>query len=387
MNNALMHVNFHLLRQQQLGNDYTHIEAESVDDYINIVIQDLVKERTNNQGVQEGKSNLLTEQYYEGLEPLIRTKSITQLQTYPFNNKGRVVNLNTISTDTGERFIARGSLVSGTLYRIVTFNTGDDFSNIGSDNQPSDVFTARGVSPYQPINRSAGFVIRDHTGVYIPDARDLDAGVAYTMLEGSVTFALADIGVEGITVDGVVRIPNTNLVADLTIDKGSTFVINTLLTPLTWSNCSIIENLDEGDTYYKFIGSSSKVDYSNGRTPVTKLVKNRLVRARNVEEHLNHSRGTVISSPLSHMEGGNLIVYQNADTNGIPINERFTINEVVVRYYKKPNVVSSVRNIDCDLDEIDHPEILRRAVELSTAANASQNNATIVANNNKTDVI
>lgn len=386
MDIRLMHIQFHALRQKKLGNDYTHLTDEAVDDTLNMVIEDTTRIKSSDEEVQEGQTNGLTERYYQGLETLIRTVNITQLQPYAFNPSGRVVDLDSIGKTVGNRFSAVGTLKSGNLYRIVTFNTGDDFSNVGAYNEQAFTFTAKGVAQYQPINRTAGYVIRNSQGLYITDTRDLEAGVSYTVLEGSLTYALADITTEGITVDGVTRIPNVNLIQNLVIDKDSTFIVHNNLTPSAWTNCSILENLSDGDIYYKFISSSATVDYSTGSTPASKIVKCRLYKARNIETILNHSRGSVISSPVSHIEGRKLVVYQNKDVRGVPVNEKFIILNVSVRYYKKPNVVSLTRNINCDLEEIDHPMIVRNAVELSTAASATQNFQTLASENAKLNV-
>lgn len=387
MDIRLMHIDFHALSQQKLGNDYTHLEHETVDDFINLEIANFIRIKTNNKAVQDGQSNSTTEMYYEGLETLIRSVKISQLPRYLYNGIGKVADLNAIGRATGIRFSASGSLKSGSLYRILSYTTGDDFTAVGGTNEVGAVFSANAEATFQPSDRSVGFVIRTPEGTYIADASALKAGVAYTLLEGNVTYTLASIGVNSITVDGVVKKPNDNIIADLLIDKGSTFVVNEDIVPGAWINSSVLENLDVGDTFYKFISSSSVVDFGTPTTTATMLSKNRLIMARDIETHLNNSRGTVTSAPLSHIEGEKLIVYDNISDKRVPIHEKFTIVEVVVRYYKKPNTVSLLRGIDCDLSEIDHDLIVRNAVELASAASVAQNFNTLSNQNQKDKVI
>ena len=62
-----MHIYFDLLRQERLGNDHTHIGSEMKDDFLNMSIDDMIRLKTANPIIQEEQSNVITEQYYEGL--------------------------------------------------------------------------------------------------------------------------------------------------------------------------------------------------------------------------------------------------------------------------------------------------------------------------------
>lgn len=55
----------------------------------------------------------------------------------------------------GETPITSGSLEVGKLYKINTYVTGDDFSNVGGTNETGNVFTATGTTPTVWTNGSA----------------------------------------------------------------------------------------------------------------------------------------------------------------------------------------------------------------------------------------
>lgn len=378
-----MHITFHQLRQANLGNDYTHLVSESVDDLLNMSINDFIRLKTNNTTIQEVQSNISTEQYYEGLENLIRTSEISILKPYPYNDMGVVIDLHSLNIAGSDKYKASGTLLTGAKCKILVYNNSDNFTNVGGQNVVGDVFTVQGVSTFQPSNRSVGYVLIDADRSYITDSSDLLAGKAYTVLNGSITFAQSDLRFRGVTVDGVTYIDGQNLSSDLIINSGSTFIINDILTPTTWSNTSILQILNVGDEFYKLISSSSIVNYGAGNRNVLVQSPNRLYKSRDVNNYLAHGRGTVISSPISHMEGGELIVYQNQNSDIVPVNERFSINKVLIKYYKKPNIVSLNQNVDCDLNEIDHPAIVRKAVELSSAADVARNYQYIGDNNQR----
>ena len=382
-----MHINFHLLRKQNLGNDYTHLQSEAIDDLLNIVINDFIRLKINNPDIQEGQANLLVDQYYEGLESLIRTAEVTALRTYPFNTMGKVVDLHSINAIGSNKYSASGTLISGTTCKMLAYQTGDDFTNLNGDNSTGAVFKVVGDATYQPSSMSSGYVLGDSNNNFIAGTATLKAGESYTVHTGTITFDNDTMGTLGVTVDGITYINGVNLTTDLVINSGSTFIINDTLTPSTWTNATVIEVINADDEYYKLISSVSEINYSIQGTPTNIMAPNRTYKSRDVDLYLAHGRGTVLSSPISHLEGGELVVYENQNSELAPIHERFSITKVYVKYYKKPNTVSLSQGIDCDLNEIDHDEIVRKAVELSTAADTATNFQYLEANNRKNSTI
>ncbi len=65
--------------------------------------------------------------------------------------------------------IISGTLTVGKTYRITTFVTSDDFSNVGGTNVSGDVFVATGTTPTTWTNSSSLIRLRDTTTIYALD--------------------------------------------------------------------------------------------------------------------------------------------------------------------------------------------------------------------------
>lgn len=83
--------------------------------------------------------------------------------------------------------LTSGTLVTGSVYKIVTFVAGDDFSNLGATNVTGNIFTATGTTPTTWTNGSS---VRLYDYGYIDGLTtllDADANVIDVTSVGSIT--------------------------------------------------------------------------------------------------------------------------------------------------------------------------------------------------------
>jgi hypothetical protein len=110
-------------------------------------------------------------------------------------------------------------------------------------------------------------------------------------------------------------------------------------------------------------------------TSERKVAPNRLYRGEHIDLALySPYEGTNYDSPLSQLVGRILYVYENP---------KFSVEEVLVDYIRKPATVSSLFGVDCDLPEESQLTVVDRTVEYIAALLGDQRYATLKEQNNK----
>jgi len=377
-----------LLLHKVNSNVYNSIGDEEWCDILNTTITEFVRSKCYDPA-DNNRDDYEIRNYYEGIQSLIRNKTFHNPANYEFYQNSRYANLSDLNDISGSRFVCKPNIKSGFKYRIVTKYGSDNFTSIGAtENIAGEIFIAKFVSSVQPTMYSGtgGTVLRYGLNAYTTNGSNLYAGVNYIVLKGTVTFPIGYankviLNGKSYYLTGGLQNRTTNLVAT----AEDTFVIYQEYTT-QWSGYSILEEQTDNAIYFKYISSTSEISYNCGNINNVKTVANRLVKSDFIEQHLNHSRGAMISSPLVILENNNVVVFHNKNLSNVKLNERFDINSITVKYIKKPNEVSVSANIDCDLDEIVHEQIVREAVN-SLNASVSNENYTALKNEQISKVV
>lgn len=294
--------------------------------------------------------------------------------------------------------ISSGNLIAGRSYKIVTPGA-TVLSSFGiSTNLPNKVFTYNPAnvefeveSPNYALTILEGYkyeiLVADGISFTPYGAASNDVGTIFTATEDHTFSSATDKNtvlrvISGLPEwDGVTTVLpiNSEDVLHL-ISSTSRIATNCILNSGTLTkgnyykviNAGTISNLTLfGSTFntvekgYIFLCTTTGVPNwatSNVQLAEYRTSINRLVIASDVDNFLNHSYGTVISSPICIMINNNLRVYHN---------NKFEIEEVIVRYLRPPAKIDSNANIDCDLDLLVQDIIVDKAVSYIAATFSS----------------
>ena len=363
-----------LLLQQINSNIFASITDEEWCDVLNMTIEEFVRKRSFDPK-DSNRDNYELINYSVGLQSLIRTHKFQFPKDYLNFTDGYYGNLLSLDNIQGQGYISHIPIQSGLLYRIVKLYGADDFKVVGANaNEEGELFIAYFNASVNPT-LSTPAVLLYNTDVYITHSTtNLKAGITYSVLKGTVTFP---IGYSlKVTVNGVdywLTGTSQNRISNMVLSTGDTFVIHATYSA-QWSNYSILEEKVNNGGFFEYISSKSNIVYiCNGKTNIRRDVPNRFTKVKDIEHIRLESRGAVISSPICMLHNNNIVVFGNSSLTHLEESRRYTIQDIILTYYKKPNVVSVSANVNCDLDEAVHSEIVRKAVDTLNATTEGAN--------------
>jgi hypothetical protein len=364
-----------LLLQRNNSNIHQYLQDEEWCDAINITISEFVRKHTYDPR-DSNRDNYDIVKHSDGLQSLIRTSSFDNPKAYINFVDGYYANLKSLDNDvTG--YLSIAPLKSGLEYRIVTLNGSDSFISVGATyNNEGEIFTCNFVASETPVLNASGTILRYDTDRYTTHSTtSLRAGVVYTINQGSVTFPVGyTLKVVANGNDYYLAGANQNRTIPLVLTVGDTFMIYEEYTT-QWSGYSILEEMSYNSKFFKYISSKSDISYTcDGASTIVEDVPNRLVKVKDIENFRLRSRGSITKTPMCVLHNSNLVVFSNESLPYVDDNAKYTIDKIKVTYYKKPNQVSISANVDCDLDDIVHEEIVRKTVDTLLASKTSQYN-------------
>jgi len=388
-----MHIGLDLalrLNQSQL---YNKLLAEEKDyllnrQILNMILDDVNREIKPNDVI----TNSDIRNFYSIIGPLIISESRRD-----FINGDKYIDISLPKNTTAE--IRSGQLISGRSYKLINPGT-TDLANFGlQNNYVGSVFT------FSPADR-----------VYSTDDNvtwqlNLNIGWTYEILRlDEVSFtgygaSANQVGVQftsnatATLTHNAMRETRLRVVAGLPAWQGNTALLPNksfdVLQHLTSrslidTNCTIGQGALTKGNFYRVTAAGTIVGLTGFGSAYDKVevgyvflctesgtplwasssvtvaeyrqAENRLVIYTDIDGMLNHSYGTVISSPLCVLMDNKLRVYHN---------NKFRIFEVRIDYIRPPIRIDSVSNIDCDLDELIHPDIVDKTANYAAATFAA----------------
>ena len=365
-----------MLLQRVNSNVYQSILTEEWEDMINMTIDEYVRKHSFDPQ-DSNRDNYEIINSSEGLQTLIRTIKVEYPSKYLNFTDGYYVNLASLGNILNAGYISHVPIKSGFLYRIVKLYGADTFVSVGATNNVNgELFTANFTASASPtlLASGDGTILSYNGDKYTTHTTsNLRAGISYNVGLGTVTFAVGYA--LKITADGVdywLAGANQNRATNLILSAGSTFVIHDEYSA-QWADYSILEELGASEVFFKYISSKTDIEYDcKGVTTLRKDAGNRIIKVKDLEDFRRTNRSMQISSPLCILHNNNLVVFSNESLD-VPVDKIFTIRNIILTYYKRPNRVSVTSNINCDLDEIVHEEIVRKTVDSMVAAISSPN--------------
>lgn len=398
-------LNMHIRLDEHLNNVSSNLRQvilpEHKDDFLNMTISEFVRQRVFNPPSEKSDGHIVNNSY-SGIQTLIRNFSFTAPATFPHYADTVSVDFNTIATSAGGvGYISKPTnalpFTMGRMYNVVTLYSADNLSAYGSSDPTvqGETFTAIGATWITPSTFASTSILRYSGNQYHTGASGaLSMGRFYTVQQGSITFTAAQIVSPGITVwnstyNGLAVIYNSNIATDLVLSAGDSFMINGAYdtTPLTgWTAGSILKEVSTTDEYLHYISARATTNYTCNNVNSSKIVPVRLVSIDEFESFLYYGHGSAKSSPLGVIINNNLIVSHTANNTSISSGNRFSISNVDLTYYKKPNEVSLAGNVDCDLEPSVHEFIVRTTAE-SLAASIKAGNFELLKANKQESIL
>jgi hypothetical protein len=374
------------------SNLYNKLLKEEKDYILNRVIVDLINEQIApiNQP-QETLSYDQIRNWYKFINPLIRDLSYKE-----FVNRGKFIEID-LPKNTYVP-ISSGSLVTGRSYRIVTAGA-TNLSTFGINaNYPNAIFTyPKHIIEFvnDPPNYNLTIIQGYKYEILYADGVSFTGHGAFSNEVGTIFTATSNNTFTSATNKGT----KLRVISGLPAWDGITTVIPTNSDDIFHyytskskiaTNCIIASGQLTKGNYYKVVNAGTvanltsfgseynivEVGYvflctttgvpawatSNVQLAEYREAINRLVIATDVDNFLDHSYGTVISSPICALVDNKLRVYHN---------NKFEISDVDIMYLRPPATIDHVSNVDCDLDPIVHPSIVDKAINYIAATFAS----------------
>jgi len=386
MNINEMHIGLELALQELNSNLYNTFQHEEKDYLLNRTIEDFVravvlKEENN---VRNFISYTDIQKYYEMINPFIRDISIGFTN---YQSEGFVEGFIPQENEIGELTAEEDFLVDGAKYLIVTagdtplasfgyFDSGnqsnnDEFiCNIDEIDLSVDTLDIYKGEKYRIVNNPGGgdftsygaitnepgeeFIVNQDVALDLTAATDdirlkpLIKLPAWTGVSDTVIRCIDDIGIFGfISSESLVAcgLPITS--GELTKDKY--YVILTAGT----TNLKVYTGFGTGGNdvgvVFKCLLTGTPTWAGGTRLYEISNNPNRLVKYHDKGAFLNHSYGTVISSPISTLINNKLRVYHD---------NKFSIYGLKLQYVKTPVVVNYNEGIDCNLPKPLHGKIV-----------------------------
>lgn len=387
MNILQMHISLDEMLNNLTSNVKDRIYPEVKDDFLNAEIREYVAKNSYRPPADKIDGEQI-KQSYRGLKNLLRSFEYVSPPTYSDYERCRYVAFDSIVINsTDPVYLSKPDsdtpITAGYKYQILQKYSGDDFTTYGAtsdENVEGGVFIANfATAPIQPTTFANTTVLSYGYANYISGASgDLESGVLYTVVNGTIVFTADDITGKGITVynddyDGTTLIYNVNTAQDLTLTAGDKFIINDeKTTTLTdWQNGSVLKQLSTNDAFFEYVSARAKVQFNCSGETKTKTVPVGLVELHAFEHYRSFAHGSAINRPLAAIENNKLILGYTLGDVRIATEKQFDITNVYLTYIKQPATVSLDGNVDCDLDVIVHDSIIKgAATALASAINS-----------------
>lgn len=387
-----MHIGIDLGLQILNSNLFNKLEPQGKDYFLNRVIGNMVSEQSNLDIKDTSNSDSYNDikLYSSLLQPLIKIQQLDKTSS--------VDGYDSISLPKDISPVISGKLYNGRTYKVIIAGT-TDLTSYGAASNPAVV--------------GATFTCNIPT----LDATALIIGCKYRILTVS--------GSTYTTVGAINNMVDTEFIATDTT-AGGTGTVQPLDTIPSWDGITSLDFVSS-DSLYEFISSYSNVDYSQefsigalkkgvtykivtggtivgltafgsssntvesgymftctvAGTPTwstsgvsmiaTKTIVNRLVKVQDIQNFLKTSYGNSITSPLSTMSDGKLLVYHD---------NKITINTITIVYARQFTKIDSQNNIDCELPVNYHGKIVDNTVQFIMAYTGNPNYQAVL-NENK----
>lgn len=386
MNIAKMHIGIELALQELNSNLYNTLQHEEKDYILNRVIENFIRAVALDEK-NEIRSILSIEdikRYYETINPFIRDEIIGHINyqsegyveglipsanivgelTNLFLRNGVTYRIQTagitdltpfgydLTQEAGDEFICNTTEITsiadldifkGEIYRIINNPDGHDFTQYGAEsNEPGSEFrvnadttiTSGDIVTLKPILRKA-----------IASLGDIE-------LDPTELVAVDNVGYfELISSQSLVSCGNPITSGELTKDEYYVVLVNGTTDLSGYGAYNPGDN--DVNLVFKCINTGTPSWAGSTRLMKIKKVGNRLIKYNDKAAFLQHSYGTVITSPVSTMINNRLRVFHD---------KKFSIYGIQLQHVKIPNEVDYNNSIDCNLPASIHGKLVDWAV-------------------------
>lgn len=386
MNIEYMHIGIDLGLQAINSNVFGKLQRQEKDYFINTVTQEFVKAvlLDEKNTVFDLVSYSDIRKYYEVLQVYIRDE-----QLYKIDSLGNGYVLGALPSSITITSITEGVLYDGVTYKVIIDGT-TDLSTFGYKTQPviGETFTCNideqtGTS-ISIVSGEKYRIINAHTGVFTSvGATDNYPGTEFTATSDDTIIGGVSTVIQNLTKApdwaDTTLIPTSDIGYYMNIKSSSSVIKGSPITSggLTIGKKYIVDTVgstslatvggvitpDEG---YIFACTSSDSLTWTGGTILYEIDdnKNRLVKAQDVDDFLQNSFGTVITSPISILANNYLRVYTG---------NKFDIERLFLQYIRKPIEVSYTDSIDSDLPDSVQPFLIDLVVKKISALSGNPN--------------
>jgi hypothetical protein len=376
-----MHIGLDLLTQRLNSNVFNRILPEEKDWFLNATIKELVRAVLLKE--ENTVFNIITysdiRAYYEALQSYIRTLELNIVNTpgEKFVYGDLPYNIPMIET-------SEGLLYKGISYKVKTFEIGTDFTSVfGIVGSAASI----GVTYLcNPANKTSSFTLVIGNIYRIINAGAINlvtSGAAYnkpgTVFTATAATSITDTSIEleciavapnwGSGTKSIVT-PTTNygyfnylssrsyVVTGQPISSGSLTLNKKYYVAIKGTlNLTSVGGKISSDVGYIFVCTSTTApEWGTTGTVLYEIVENtnRLVKAQDIYNLLDHSFGSTPSSPLSILADNKLKVYHDF---------KFEIYRVILDYVKEPISVNYAQNISTDLPISLHNKLVEITAE------------------------
>jgi len=358
-----MHIGLDLILQRLNSNVFNKILPEEKDWYINTTTQELIRAALLDE--KNTVFNIITyadiRKYYEALQYYIRSVELSVNANPGYNYVYGDLPIN----------IPMAKVTSGVLYKDIPYKVLVEGGTDLGDAAEEQVATSGSIFRCSPSNLTGGdqLVVGETYRIINSAGEDMTIFGAPSSSPGTVFKC---------TTSAAAMSANTSIIIERLTVKPS-WDGNTELTPTSnygyfnyLSSRSSVRygqsiasgNLKVGKKYYVYIDGDTDLTSVGGRvindvgyiftcissaditweggTVLYEVIDttNRIVKAQDVYNFLDHSFGTTVSSPIAIIADNKVKVFHNY---------KFDINRVYLDYIKEPVSVSKENNIDSDL--------------------------------------
>lgn len=392
MNITTMHIGIDLGLQAINSNVFGNLLPQAKDYFLNVTTQEFIKLALTDE--KNTIFNAVTyadiRSYYEKLQVYIATVELNAKEQlgfgYVYDSLPTGVNLDLLTTGTLQHGIKYKVVVAGTAdlrsfgYPTTSLTVGNIFDCVITKQTGAFISIIDGEK-YKIINAHG----RDFTGL---GADNNNPGTIFTATSSSASGGGASTELQNITksptwaacsliavsdslyymnLDSKSTVTLGNVISEGSLTKGKKYIV----TEVGTTDLSTVGGVATPDLSYIFACSTSTITPNwDGTTKLyeVKDVVNRLVKAQDVNNFLNHSFGTVITNPISTLTDGKLKVYHN---------NAFDIHNLYLEYIRKPIEVNSTTLVDSDLPESLHGFLVDLTVKRIAAFSGSPIYSTI----------